>query len=80
MGMAVILECMLIMHWLEEEQGLGPVGLTGFSLGGHVCNLVNSNSVKRRSVLQEHNPSLYCTLLPISAQVAVNEYVLLSLP
>ena len=35
MGMALILECMVIMHWLEGR-GLGPVGLTGFSMGGHV--------------------------------------------
>ena len=33
--MALILECMVIMHWLEEK-GLGPVGLTGYSMGGHV--------------------------------------------
>ena len=35
MGLALILECMLLLHWLEK-QGLGPVGLTGISMGGHV--------------------------------------------
>ena len=37
LGLALILECMVIMNWLEER-GLGPVGLTGYSMGGHVCN------------------------------------------
>jgi len=38
MGLALILECMLLLHWLEK-QGLGPVGLTGISMGGHVSLL-----------------------------------------
>ena len=39
MGMALILECMVIMHWLEGR-GHGPVGLTGFSMGGHVSSII----------------------------------------
>ena len=35
MGLALILECMLLLHWLEKQE-LGPVGLTGVSMGGHV--------------------------------------------
>ena len=37
MGLALILESMVLLHWMEE-QGLGPVGLTGFSMGGHVSS------------------------------------------
>ena len=35
MGLALMLECMSLLHWLEG-MGLGPVGLTGISMGGHV--------------------------------------------
>lgn len=35
MGLALIHESMVIGQWLED-QGLGPVGLTGVSMGGHV--------------------------------------------
>ena len=35
MGLSLILECMLLLHWLEGT-GFGPVGLTGISMGGHV--------------------------------------------
>ena len=37
MGLALILECLVLMKWLEGE-GLGPVGLTGVSMGGHVSS------------------------------------------
>ena len=37
MGLALIMECHLLLPWLEGE-GLGPVGLTGISMGGHVSN------------------------------------------
>ena len=35
MGLALICECLVLLNWLEGE-GLGPVGLTGVSMGGHV--------------------------------------------
>lgn len=35
MGLALIHESMVLGNWLEES-GLGPVGLTGISMGGHV--------------------------------------------
>ena len=35
MGLALIMESIVLLHWLEEK-GLGPVGLTGISMGGHV--------------------------------------------
>ncbi len=35
MGLALIFECLVLLKWLEGE-GLGPVGLTGLSMGGHV--------------------------------------------
>ena len=52
MGMALILECMVIMHWLEEK-GLGPVGLTGFSMGGHV-----SRQLERHCIQSNHRDSM----------------------
>lgn len=38
MGLALILECHLLLLWLEGD-GLGPVGLTGISMGGHNASL-----------------------------------------
>jgi hypothetical protein len=38
MGLALIYESMVLSNWLEE-QGFGPVGLTGISMGGHNCSL-----------------------------------------
>ena len=35
MGAALSLECYVLREWLQS-QGLGPVGITGISLGGHV--------------------------------------------
>ena len=35
MGAALSLECYVLREWLQC-QGLGPVGITGISLGGHV--------------------------------------------
>lgn len=37
MGLALIFECLVLLEWLEGE-GLGPVGLTGVSMGGHVSS------------------------------------------
>lgn len=38
MGCCVMLECSVIMHWLKQN-GYGPLGLTGISLGGHLASL-----------------------------------------
>ena len=35
MGAALSLECYVLRDWLQS-QGLGPVGITGISMGGHV--------------------------------------------
>lgn len=35
MGLALIHESIVLNSWLES-QGIGPVGLTGISMGGHV--------------------------------------------
>lgn len=35
LGLSLMLECLVLKKWLEGE-GLGPVGLTGISMGGHV--------------------------------------------
>lgn len=36
MGGCLIMESIVILNWLEQ-QGFGPLGLTGLSMGGHVC-------------------------------------------
>ncbi|XP_019858600.1 PREDICTED: protein ABHD18-like [Amphimedon queenslandica] len=38
MGLALIHESIILNSWLES-QGIGPVGLTGISMGGHNCSL-----------------------------------------
>ena len=35
MGLALILECLVLYRWLKSE-GYGPLGITGLSMGGHV--------------------------------------------
>jgi dienelactone hydrolase len=35
MGGALMLECTALLHWAKRN-GYGPLGITGFSLGGHV--------------------------------------------
>lgn len=35
MGGCLIMECLVLLNWCEK-QGLGPLGLTGLSMGGHV--------------------------------------------
>ena len=40
LGLSIMLECLVIKKWLEGE-GLGPVGLTGISMGGHVRRGLN---------------------------------------
>ena len=35
MGGALVLECIVLLNWLQRE-GFGPLGITGISLGGHV--------------------------------------------
>lgn len=45
MGGCLILESMVLFHWCERN-GLGPLGVTGISMGGHVKQrLVFSNRV-----------------------------------
>lgn len=36
MGGCLMLECLVLLHWCEK-QGLGPLGVSGLSMGGHVC-------------------------------------------
>lgn len=38
MGGCLILESLVLFHWCERN-GLGPLGVTGVSMGGHVTNL-----------------------------------------
>lgn len=35
MGGCLMLEALVLLHWCERN-GLGPLGLTGMSMGGHV--------------------------------------------
>jgi len=35
MGGCLILESLVLFHWCESN-GLGPLGVTGMSMGGHV--------------------------------------------
>ena len=38
MGGCLVLESLVIFHWCERH-GLGPLGITGMSMGGHVSVL-----------------------------------------
>lgn len=40
MGGCLILESLVLFHWCERN-GLGPLGVTGVSMGGHVTNLLD---------------------------------------
>lgn len=35
MGGCLMLECLVLLRWLEQ-QGFGPLGVSGVSMGGHV--------------------------------------------
>jgi hypothetical protein len=37
MGGCLILESLVLFHWCESN-GLGPLGVTGMSMGGHVSS------------------------------------------
>lgn len=41
MGACLILESMVLFHW-AQRYGLGPVGITGISMGGHMASLAAS--------------------------------------
>ncbi|XP_071078732.1 protein ABHD18-like [Haliotis cracherodii] len=45
MGAALILESQVLLHWCEN-QGWGPLGITGISMGGHMASLAASNWCK----------------------------------
>nr|XP_023023349.1 protein ABHD18 [Leptinotarsa decemlineata] len=42
MGGCLILEGLVLLHWCEKL-GLGPLGVTGISMGGHMASLAASN-------------------------------------
>ncbi|XP_067645874.1 protein ABHD18 isoform X2 [Eurosta solidaginis] len=42
MGGCLILECLVLLHWCERN-GLGPMGITGLSMGGHMASLAATN-------------------------------------
>lgn len=45
MGGCLILESLVLFNWCEKE-GLGPLGITGLSMGGHMASLAASNYPK----------------------------------
>jgi hypothetical protein len=45
MGGCLILESLVLFNWCEQ-QGLGPLGITGLSMGGHMASLAASNYPK----------------------------------
>lgn len=42
MGGCLILESLVLFHWCERH-GLGPLGVTGLSMGGHMASLAATN-------------------------------------
>uniref|UniRef100_UPI00358FE2DB protein ABHD18 isoform X2 n=1 Tax=Myxine glutinosa TaxID=7769 RepID=UPI00358FE2DB len=42
MGGALVLESACLLHWLRR-QGLGPLGMSGVSMGGHMASIAVSN-------------------------------------
>ncbi|XP_026314286.1 protein ABHD18 [Hyposmocoma kahamanoa] len=42
MGGCLILESLVLFHWCERN-GLGPLGVTGLSMGGHMASLAATN-------------------------------------
>ncbi|GAB1601481.1 protein ABHD18-like [Argonauta hians] len=50
MGGALILESIVLLNWCEQ-QGWGPLGITGISMGGHMASLAASNWNKPLSLI-----------------------------
>ncbi|XP_011298842.1 uncharacterized protein C4orf29 homolog [Fopius arisanus] len=42
MGGGLMMECIVLLNWCEQ-QGFGPMGLTGLSMGGHMASLAATN-------------------------------------
>lgn len=42
MGGCLVLENLVLLHWCEK-MGLGPLGVTGLSMGGHMASLSATN-------------------------------------
>jgi Alpha/beta hydrolase domain containing 18 len=42
MGGCLMLEALVLLHWCERN-GLGPLGLTGMSMGGHVSFYIHES-------------------------------------
>ncbi|XP_045481975.1 protein ABHD18 isoform X2 [Harmonia axyridis] len=42
MGGCLVLECIILLNWCVQL-GLGPLGVTGISMGGHMASLAASN-------------------------------------
>ncbi|XP_074107923.1 protein ABHD18 [Cotesia typhae] len=50
MGGCLIMECIVLLNWCEQN-GLGPLGLTGLSMGGHMASLAATNWPKPISLV-----------------------------
>lgn len=50
MGGCLIMESIVLLNWCEQ-QGFGPLGLTGLSMGGHMASLAATNWPKPISLI-----------------------------
>ncbi|KAH0558243.1 protein ABHD18 [Cotesia glomerata] len=50
MGGCLMMECIVLLNWCEQN-GLGPLGLTGLSMGGHMASLAATNWPKPISLV-----------------------------
>ena len=41
MGAGLVLESLVLLHWCDQ-QGFGPLGITGISMGGHMASLAST--------------------------------------
>lgn len=50
MGGSLVLECLVLFNYLERSN-YGPLGVTGVSLGGHMCSLAGCSWPKPISII-----------------------------
>lgn len=52
MGLSLILETLVLLHWLKRTRGEHtPLGLTGISMGGHMASLAATNWPERLAIV-----------------------------
>ncbi|XP_034952233.1 protein ABHD18 isoform X2 [Chelonus insularis] len=71
MGGCLIMECIVLLNWCEQ-QGFGPLGLTGLSMGGHMASLAATNWPKPIPLI----PCLsWSTASPVFTQGVMSESI-----